>query len=362
MIPFSTFDRLHAELKSEILNSIECVYDRGYFIQGKECELFEEEFAEWNGSGYCVGVASGLDALTLSLRALDIGVGDEVLLPSNTFIATCLAISSVGATPVLVEPDELTFNLSEKGLVDALTPRTKAIVPVHLYGQAADMDAIMAFATQNNLLVIEDCAQAHGAVYKGRKVGTFGVVGCFSFYPGKNLGALGDGGAVVSDRLDVINKIRQLANYGSTKKYYHAVKGVNSRLDELQAAVLRCKLNYLEKITLDRQRIASEYLKGIRNPKIVLPVVGSNRNHVWHIFAIRCDSRDRLQNYLRDNGIESMIHYPIAITDQEAYRLEMPNLTPKALKIAATELSMPLFYGMRKEEIEYVIKVVNSYD
>ncbi len=361
MIPFSTLVHLHAELKNEILTSIERVYDYGFFIQSRECEFFEKEFANWNGSLYCVGVASGLDALMLSLRALDIGVGDEVLVPSNTFIATCLAISSVGAVPVLVEPDVATFNLCEKGLAEALTSRTKAIIPVHLYGQAADMGAITAFATQNNLLVIEDCAQAHGAMYKKRKVGTFGDVGCFSFYPGKNLGALGDGGAVVSDRLDVINRIRQLANYGSTKKYYHAMKGVNSRLDEMQASILRCKLNHLEKMTTDRQRIANEYLKGIKNPDIVLPSVGTNRNHVWHIFAIRCNSRDRLQNYLRDNGIESLIHYPVAIADQEAYKSEIMKPTPIASKIAATELSIPLFYKMQQKEIDHIIKVLNEY-
>jgi len=361
MIPFSTFDRLHAELKSEILDSIERVYDRGYFIQGRECESFEREFAEWNGSSFCVGVASGLDALTLSLRASGIGENDEVIVPSNTFIATCLAISSVGARPVLVEPDIVTFNLCEKGLENALTPRTKAILPVHLYGQAAEMDAIMAFASRHNLLVIEDCAQAHGAEYKGRKVGTFGDVGCFSFYPGKNLGAIGDGGAVISNNLEVISKIRQIANYGSVKKYHHTIKGVNSRLDELQAAVLRCKLRHLIAITSERQQIAEKYLLRIKNSKIIKPVIGNDRTHVWHIFAIRCDSRDQLQVYLHDNGIETMIHYPIAISNQGAYRAEILNSNPVAEKIAATELSMPLYYGMTDEEIDSVIEAVNKY-
>lgn len=361
MIPFSTFDRLHADLKSEILNSIERVYDRGYFIQGRECESFEHEFAKWNGSSFCVGVASGLDALTLSLRASGIGENDEVIVPSNTFIATCLAISSVGARPVLVEPDIVTFNLCEKDLENALTSRTKAILPVHLYGQAAEMDAIMAFASRHNLLVIEDCAQAHGAEYKGRKVGTFGDVGCFSFYPGKNLGALGDGGAVISNNSEVISKIRQIANYGSVKKYHHTIKGVNSRLDELQAAVLRCKLRHLIAITSERQQIAEKYLQRIKNPKIIKPVIGNDRTHVWHIFAIRCDSRDQLQAYLHDNGIETMIHYPIAISNQEAYRAEILNSNPVAEKIAATELSMPLYYGMTDEEIDLVIETVNRY-
>lgn len=360
-VPFSTFGPMHEEIREEMISKFSEVYDRGWFIQGSECEAFEQEFAQWMDAQYCVGVATGLDAIYLALKALGIGEGDEVIVPSNTFIATALAVSYTGAKVVLVDPDENTYNMSGKGLEEAYTPACKAIIPVHLYGQAAEMDQILQFAREKNLFVVEDCAQAHGALYKGKKIGTFGDVGCFSFYPGKNLGALGDGGAIVTNRKDLADKIRCLGNYGSIKKYHHAYLGTNSRLDEVQAAMLRIKLRHLDEYNADRNRAARKYLAGIKNPKIRLPQVGPDRMHVWHIFAVMCQERDELKVYLEEKGIGSVCHYPIAIADQECYRdADLPRL-PQAEYIARCELSLPMYYGMKDEEIQYVIDALNAY-
>jgi len=360
-VPFAKFDKMHGDIREEMLQKFAEVYDKGWFIQGSECEAFEKEFAEWNGAEHCVGMATGLDALYLSLKALGIGAGDEVLVPSNTFIATALAVSFTGASVVLVEPDEVTYNMSGKGLAEALTPNTKAIMPVHLYGQAAEMDEIMIFAKQHNLYVIEDCAQAHGALYKGRKVGTFGDVGCFSFYPGKNLGALGDGGAIVTNNKEIADKVRSLGNYGSTEKYHHKYLGTNSRLDEVQAGFLRIKLRRLHEYNIQRDEYAKRYLEGIKNPKIKLPVIGTDRTHIWHIFAVMCDDREGLKKYLEENGIGTVCHYPIAIADQECYEgYGLPHL-PIAEYIAASELSLPMYVGMTDEEIQHVIEVINAF-
>lgn len=361
MIPFSTFNRMHLDLKEEMLNAFERVYDNGWFIQGQECEAFEKDFANWCGAKYCVGVASGLDALILSLRSLGIGAGDEVIVPSNTFIATALAVSYTGARPVLVDPDGQTYNMCGIGLEEAITSKTKAIIPVHLYGQAAQMDEIMEIAEKYHLFVIEDCAQAHGATFKGQKVGTFGHIGCFSFYPGKNLGALGDGGAIITDSAEIAKKIRILGNYGSDRKYHHIEKGINSRLDELQAGFLRIKLKHLNSYNQERNILAEKYLKGITNPKITLPSVGKSRNHIWHIFAVLCECRDDLKSYLKENNIETVCHYPIAICDQICYKNDNLFRTPFALKIAKQELSLPIFVGMTEEEIQYVIDIINKF-
>ena len=361
-VPFATFDRMHREIKTEMLASFERMYDKGWFIQGEECKKFEEEFAAWNGSSYCVGVATGLDALYSTLKALGIGSNDEVIVPSNTFIATALAINYAGATPVLVEPDPLTYNLSGAGLEAAITARTKAIIPVHLYGQAAQMDQIMEIANKYNLLVIEDCAQAHGATFNGKKVGTFGIAGCFSFYPGKNLGALGDGGAVITNNAELAKRIRTFCNYGSDRKYHHIEKGTNSRLDELQAGFLRIKLRRLEGYNLERDVIAQKYLKGIKNPLIRLPQVGVGRNHIWHIFPIMCEKRDELQDYLTQREIGTVCHYPIAICNQPCYIDDNLPKQDLAIKIAAEELSLPMFVGMTDNEIQYVIDVINAFN
>ncbi len=360
-VPFSTFAPMHSEIREEMLQKFAQVYDRGWFIQGSECEAFEKEFAAWNGVRYCVGVATGLDAIYLALKAMDIGAGDEVIVPSNTFIATALAVSYTGAKVVLVDPDEVTYNLCGKGLEEAYTPRCKAIIPVHLYGQAAEMDEILAFAKEKGLYVLEDCAQSHGATYKGKKVGTFGDVGCFSFYPGKNLGALGDGGAIISNNEELANKIRCLGNYGSTKKYHHTYLGTNSRLDEVQAALLRIKLTHLDAYNKARNAVADKYIAGIKNPKIRLPKIGCDRTHVWHVFAVMCDDREALKAHLEERGIGTVCHYPIAIADQKCYQKEQLAHLPLAEYIAASELSLPMYYGMTDEEVQYVIDAVNAF-
>lgn len=360
-IPFATFDRIHAAIRPEMLEKLTEVYDKGWFIQGDECAAFDNEFAGWNGAEYCVGVATGLDALYLSLRAMGIGKGDEVIIPSNTFIATALAVTYAGADIALVEPDEITYNLNAENLEQALTPRTKAVIAVHLYGQPAKMDEIVEFTNHHKLYLLEDCAQAHGATYKGQKTGTFGNVGCFSFYPGKNLGALGDGGAVITNDKELVQKIASLGNYGSAEKYRHKYLGTNSRLDELQAALLRIKLRHLNDLNRERNQIAQKYLKLIDNPRIKLPMVGKDCTHVWHIFAVMCETRDELKRYLADKGIGTVIHYPISIADQECYQsMNLPRL-PIAQRIAASELSLPLFGGMTDDEIHYVVDTLNTY-
>ncbi|MBR2833501.1 MAG: DegT/DnrJ/EryC1/StrS family aminotransferase [Bacilli bacterium] len=360
-IPFSTFKNLHDELKPEIMHKFESIYESGWFIQGKEVKKFENNFAKYIGCKYCIGVGNGLDAIKLALLALGIGEGDEVIVPSNTFIATVLAISQVGATPILVDPDMETYNISYKNIKKYITDKTKAIIVVHLYGQSADMDEIMEIVKENNLFLIEDCAQAHGAIYKDKKVGSFGDISCFSFYPGKNLGALGDGGAVVTDNKKYDYIIRTLANYGSDKKYHHIYKGFNSRLDELQAGFLNVKLDHIDEMIKERCRIADKYLNGINNKKILLPVIKNDRNHVWHIFAIRIKNRDEFQRYLKDNEIDTLVHYPISIAKQKAYLNDRLNDLDGANIISLEELSLPLYYGMSDEEIEYVIDVINRF-
>ena len=361
IVPFATFNVMHAAVENEMFEAFTNVYRKGWFIQGEECTSFEKEFAAYLGADYCIGVATGLDALILALKALDIGPGDEVIVPGNTFIATVLAISYVGATPVLVEPDEITYNLSGKNLEGAITDKTKVIIPVHLYGQTAEMDSIMQIAQKHGLFVVEDCAQAHGALYKGKHAGTFGVIGCYSFYPGKNLGALGDAGAVVTNDKKLADKVRALGNYGSDAKYHHIYKGVNSRLDEMQAAFLRIKLRHLDDYNVERNKIAEKYLNGIHNPLIMLPRVGADRTHVWHIFAVMCEYRDKLHDYLADKGIGTVSHYPIAICNQECYKDENLSHGPLSEKIATQELSIPMYVGMKEEEIEYVIDALNSF-
>ena len=360
-VPFATFEKMHGALRSEMVQKFEEIYDRGWFIQGPEYDAFNREFAQYCGAKHAVGVATGLDAIYLALRAMDIGPGDEVIIPSNTFIATALAVSYAGAVPVLVDPDPLTYNLCGTGLEEACTERTKAIIPVHLYGQAAQMDEIMDFAEKHNLHVIEDCAQAHGATFRGQKVGTFGDVGCFSFYPGKNLGALGDGGAVITNDDVLASRMRSLSNYGSSEKYHHVYKGTNSRLDELQAGFLRIKLKHLDAYNAERDRVAQRYLAQIRNPKIHLPAVGRDRNHIWHIFAVMCDSRDDLKKYLEDKGIGTVCHYPIAIADQECYAMDNLAKLPLAKEIASSELSLPMYIGMTDQQVQYVIDALNAY-
>ena len=334
----------------------------GWYVLGPEVEAFEQAFASYVGRKYCVGVNSGLDALTLAVRALGIGAGDEVLVPANTYIATVLAITANGATPVFVEPDAY-FTLDAGKLEAAITTRTKAILVVHLYGQAAAMDEIVRIANVHGLRLLEDCAQSHGARFHGTMTGAFGDAGCFSFYPTKNLGAFGDAGAVVTDDAALAKTLRMLRNYGSEQKYHNQLAGVNSRLDELQAALLRVKLGHLGELIAERERIASAYLSNIKHPRIRLPELRAGANHVWHQFVVQTEDRDGFQKYLADHGIQTVIHYPIPPHLAECYQSlgHHAGDFPVAEHMAKTVLSLPMFNGMREEEVRYVIDTVNAY-
>ena len=376
-IPFVTFKPLEAELDSDIRAAFERVYTRSWYVEGEEDEAFEKAFADFCGTKYCVGVGNGLDSLMLALKGLGIGEGDEVIVSSNTFIATALAASYTGAKVVFVEPDIRTFDIDTSLIEQAITPRTKAIMAVHLYGQPCDMDPIMDIAKKHNLYVIEDCAQAHGATYKGQRVGSFGTAAGFSFYPGKNLGALGDAGASVTNDKALADKIRALGNYGSDYKYHHIYKGNNSRLDEMQAAFLSAKLPSLDRVNENRRTTAKKYLEGIKNPNVILPYVNSDTNPVWHIFAIRVKTqaeesckaelgtgRASLEKYLNDAGIGTNKHYPIPMHLQECYKdlgFKKGDF-PIAEEISATELSIPMYYGMKDEEVQYVIDKINGWE
>ena len=363
-IPFVSFKPMERELNQKLRDAFDHVFLRSWYIEGEEDRHFEQAFADYCGTEYCVGVGNGLDALMLSLKALEIGPGDEVIVPSNTYIATALAVTYVGAKPVFAEPDISTFNINPARIEEAVTDRTKAIIPVHLYGQACEMDTILEIAGKYRLYVVEDCAQAHGATYKGRKIGTFGDIAGFSFYPGKNLGALGDAGAVVTNNRVLAEKVRALGNYGSDFKYHHIYKGNNSRLDERQAAFLAVKLPHLDRMNSERRRIANRYLAEIRNPKIVLPTVRDDCVPVWHIFGIRCQERDALERVLNDRDIGTNKHYPIPMHLQECYRelgFQRGDF-PIAEEISATELSLPMYYGMTEKQIDYVIDTVNAFD
>ena len=363
-IPFVSFKPLEKKLDKGLRDAFERVYTRSWYIEGTEDEAFEKSFSVFCDRKFCIGVGNGLDALFLSLKALDIKEGDEVIVPSNTYIATALAVTYTGAKPVFVEPDIRTFNIDPTRIELAITDKTKAIMPVHLYGQACDMDPIMEIARRHNLYVVEDCAQAHGAKYKGKVIGSFGDAAGFSFYPGKNLGALGDAGAVVTSNEELANKVRALGNYGSDYKYHHIYQGNNSRLDELQAAFLSAKLPFLGKVNVERRNIAQKYLEGINNPEIVLPFVPDYAEPVWHIFGIRCDRRAELEAFLNEAGIGTNKHYPIPIHLQECYRNLgfMKGDYPIAEKISETELSIPMYYGMTNEEIQYVIDRINRFE
>lgn len=362
-VPFVSFVPMEQEFDTEIRSAFERVYKRSWYIDGEEVKNFEDNFSKYCGTDYCVGVGNGLDALMLIMKALEIGNGDEVLVPANTFIATALAVTYVGATPVFVDPHINSFNIDVSKIEEKITNRTKAIIPVHLYGQPCDMDEILEISERYNLYVVEDCAQAHGATYKDRKVGTFGIAAGFSFYPGKNLGAMGDAGAVVTSDKKLYKRIRALRNYGSDYKYHHIYKGNNSRLDEIQAAILSVKLRRLERMNEERHRIAELYLNRIHNDKIELPVISENRNHVWHIFGIKCKNRDVLEHYLNEKEIGTNKHYPIPIHMQKCYSnlgLKVGDY-PIAEKISLEELSLPIFYGMDDTQVRYVIDCINQF-
>lgn len=362
-VPFVSFRPMERELDKELRAAFDRVLQNSWYIDGREDAAFEQAFADYCGVDHCVGCGNGLDSLVLILKAFGIGPGDEVIVPSNTFIATVLAVSYAGATPVFVEPDLATYNIDPDRIEAAITPRTKAIMAVHLYGQCAQMDAINTIARAHGLKVIEDAAQAHGATWQGRKAGSLGDAAGFSFYPGKNLGALGDAGCVTTPDPDLAKKVRALGNYGSDYKYHHIYKGQNSRLDELQAAFLAAKLPHLDRMNAERRRIADCYLTGMHNPAVALPAVAPGCEHVWHIFAVRCQARDALEAHLNALGIGTNKHYPTPIHLQGAYaELGIPRgALPLAEEISATELSLPMFYGMTEDEIHAVIDAVNTF-
>jgi dTDP-4-amino-4,6-dideoxygalactose transaminase len=362
MIPFLDFGAMHAELRPRLDAAYARVVDSNWLILGNEVTAFEREFAAYCGAKHCVGVANGLDALFITLKAMGIGPGDEVIVPSNTYIATWLAVSYAGATPVPVEPDPRTYNIDPARIEAAITPATKAIMPVHLYGQPADIDPIVEIARRHNLKVVEDAAQAHGAKYKGRRVGSLGDAAGFSFYPGKNLGALGDGGAVVTNDDELADKLRVLRNYGSREKYHNEVKGFNSRLDELQAAFLREKLVVLDDWNARRCAVAKHYLAGLANLGLVLPFVPDWAEPVWHLFVVRHRSRDSLQKALTDQGVGTAIHYPVAPHRQPAYA-EMAlteGTLPVAEAIHREVLSLPIWPQMTDAQVNEVIAACHA--
>jgi len=365
IISFLDLKEINLKYYSEIEEAMRRTLQSGWYILGKNVEEFEREFASYCSTKYCVGVGNGLDALILILRAYkEAGFmkdGDEVIVPANTYIATILAITANNLIPVAVEPDINTYNIDPEKVEEKITGKTKAIMAVHLYGQTADMSPLTEIAQKYNLKIIEDAAQAHGALYKGRKAGSLGDASGFSFYPGKNLGALGDGGAVTTDDPTLAEMVRVIRNYGSHKKYVNKYKGINSRLDELHAAVLRVKLKYLDEDNKKRKEVASYYLENIKNQKIILPFIPDYAAPCWHLFVVRTEERDRLQKYLQDNNIQTMIHYPIPPHKQEAYP-EWNNLSfPVTEKIHREILSLPMSPVIDFKDIEYVTEIINRF-
>lgn len=361
-IKCNILDRQYQKHAEEYKRAAIGVLESGWYILGERCRRFEEEFASFIGSKYCVGLNSGQDALTLAARALGIGPGDEVIVPANTYIATVLGITENGAMPVFVEPDEY-YNMDVSRIEEAITEKTKALMAVHLYGQAAQMRAIRKIADKHGLYLLEDCAQSHGARFDGQMTGTFGDIGCFSFYPTKNLGAFGDAGAVVTDNEELAERIRMLRNYGSRKKYYNEIEGVNSRLDEMQAALLSVKLSHIGELTEERVKLAGYYDRHISNDLLDKPFVRPGADHVYHQYVIRCNTREALQKYLVKKGIQTQIHYPVPPHLAECYaRLGYKKGDfPLTENYADTVLSLPLYTGMTREEQDYVIDALNGF-
>ena len=352
---FFRYQKEFEEKAIEVLRS-------GWYILGKEVEAFEKEFAEYTGAKYCVALASGLDALWIAFKLLNIGAGDEVLVQGNTYIASVMGITMNGATPVFIEPDDY-FGMDVTKIEEKITPQTKAILVTHLYGMASRMDKITEICRKYNLRLVEDCAQSHGACFGDRMTGTFGDVGCFSFYPSKNLGAFGDAGAIVTDDEELAKAFRVFRNYGSEKRYYNKVVGANSRLDEIQAGLLRVRLKYMDELTEEKREIAKRYSEEIKNPKICLPEVADNATCVWHQYVIRCEDRDHLIGYLEEKGIGTIIHYPIPPHLSEAYQYlgHTHGDFPITEHLANTVLSIPLYNGMTEAEQTYVINALNAF-
>lgn len=365
MIEFLNLKKINAAHKKELLDAAERVIDSGWYICGSELRKFESNFANYCGTKYAIGVANGLDALILVLKAWKIlglvNDGDEVIVPANTYIASVLAISESGLKPIFVEPDENTFNISLEGIKRNISSKTRVILPVHLYGQLAPMIDISSFAKENGILVLEDSAQSHGASFEGIKAGNWGDASGFSFYPGKNLGALGDAGAITTNNLELAEVLFALRNYGSSEKYKNDYIGVNSRLDEMQAAFLDVKLKHLDDEIIARRVIANYYIENIKNDLLKIPVVISQESHVWHLFVIRCSTRDNLQQYLKNNGIQTIIHYPTPPHKQKAYS-EYNNIQlPLTAKLHEEVLSIPMDPTMSKIDIEKVVNILNLY-
>jgi len=360
-VPFLDLKSVNASTEDALEEAFRRVIDSGWYIQGKELEAFEAEFAEYCNVKHCIGVGNGLDAIHLLLEAYGIGPGDEVIVPSNTFIATWLAVTHCGATPVAVEPCEDTYNIDPQGIEDAITARTVAIIPVHLYGQPADMDVINNVAARHKLLVIEDAAQSQGARYHGRPTGSLGNAAATSFYPGKNLGALGDGGAVLTNNNAIAQKVRQLRNYGSPMKYQHDSVGYNSRLDELQAAFLRVKLSELDRCNARRSEIARRYTDALHGSNIQSPHVPDWTYPVWHLYVVRTTRRDQLQEHLKLHGIETIIHYPIPPHQQNCYAGIVHKPLPIAELLATEILSLPISPSMSDADVSYIIDKLKSF-
>lgn len=361
MIPFLDLKAINARYKDEIKARIDKVLDSGWYLLGEQNKQFEKDFAAYCGAKHCIGCANGLDALRLIIKAYGFGKGDEIIAPANTYIASILAITDNGCTPVLVEPDLNTYNINPDLIEAKITDKTKAILVVHLYGQAVQMEKIWTLAKKYNLKIIEDSAQAHGAYYNGKRVGNLGDASGFSFYPGKNLGALGDGGAVTTNDEELAQKIRALGNYGSHKKYENIYQGLNSRLDEIQAAILDVKLKYLDNDNAKRKEIAQYYIKNIKNPFVTLPKMYDAKAHVWHVFVVMVKDRARFQSYLNDNEIQTIIHYPIPPHKQECYK-ELNHLNfPITEQIHNEIISLPISPVMSDSQIQKVVEVVNEF-
>ncbi|MBQ3171908.1 MAG: DegT/DnrJ/EryC1/StrS family aminotransferase [Mailhella sp.] len=361
-IPFLPLDKINNRFRDEIDARIKAILDKGWYLQGEENERFCRNFAAYCGTKYALGVANGLDALNLILRAYGFGPDDEIIVPANTYIASILAISENGCTPVLVEPDINSSNIDPDLIEAAITQRTRAIMVVHLYGQAVQMEKVWAIAKKHGLKIIEDAAQAHGAYYQGRRTGNLGDAAAFSFYPGKNLGCLGDGGGITTNDDELYAKVKALANYGSDRKYHHIYKGVNSRLDEMQAAVLDVKLARLDADNARRREIAAYYRRAITNPRVILPQTYDEDAAVWHVFTVRTDKRNEFQKYLADNGVQTIIHYPTPPHKQGAYSEWNERSYPVTEKIHREIISLPISPVMTDEEAAYVAEVVNRWN
>ncbi|EMY80667.1 glutamine--scyllo-inositol transaminase [Psychroflexus gondwanensis ACAM 44] len=361
-IPFLNFQPMHEQIRSEMHQAFSDVYDSYWYIMGEKLQTFEASYAKYNQTKYCVGVSNGLDALILALQALNIGKGDEVIVPSNTYIASVIAITTVGATPVFVEPRIDTYNINPELIEQKITKRTKAIMPVHLYGQACEMDYIMKLAEAYDLYVVEDNAQAHGSSYNGKLTGSFGHANGVSFYPGKNLGALGDAGAVTTNKEEIAEKIKALRNYGSHKKYHNNYVGLNRRLDELQAALLSVKLQYLNDWTQERKEIAETYNEILVGSNLILPKLASNADHVYHLYVVRTSKREELQEHLNNKGVGTLIHYPIPPHLQKAYKYlgYKKGDFPIAEELANTSISLPLWVGLNTRQINSITSIINE--